>query len=53
MLFRSRAESFAGAAVAIPESELPTLPDGEFYWRELIGCAARLPEILSAAAARA
>jgi 16S rRNA processing protein RimM len=41
---RERAEAFVGAGVAIPESELPDLPEGEFYWRELIGCTARLPD---------
>ena len=34
---RDRAERFVGAGVLIPAAELAALPDGEFYWRELIG----------------
>jgi 16S rRNA processing protein RimM len=37
---RERAAEFAGAALLIPASELPALPEGEFYWRDLIGLRA-------------
>jgi 16S rRNA processing protein RimM len=37
---RERAERFAGAALLVPASELAELPEGEFYWRELIGLRA-------------
>lgn len=55
---RERAAEFAGAGVLIPASELPELPEGEFYWRELIGlraldaegeCLGTLVEILPTA----
>jgi 16S rRNA processing protein RimM len=39
-LTRDRAELFAGAELLIRESELAALPEGEFYWRELIGLRA-------------
>ncbi len=38
---RERAERFAGAALLVPPEALPTLPAGEFYWRDLIGLEAR------------
>jgi 16S rRNA processing protein RimM len=34
---RERAESWSGATLSIPETALPALPDGEYYWRDLIG----------------
>jgi len=37
---RDRAAEFAGAALLIPASELAPLPEGEFYWRDLIGLRA-------------
>jgi 16S rRNA processing protein RimM len=37
---RDRAERFVGARVLIPAADLPALPEGEFYWRELIGLRA-------------
>ena len=55
---RDRAAEFAGAALLIPASELATLPEGEFYWRDLIGlraldaqgeCLGTLVEILPTA----
>ena len=41
---RERCESWTGASVAIPEAALPALPDGEFYWRDILGLQARLPD---------
>lgn len=38
---RERAERFTGAALLVPPDALPTLPAGEFYWRDLIGLEAR------------
>ena len=35
---RNAAESLRGHSIEIPESSLPGLNYGEFYWRELIGC---------------
>lgn len=34
---RTLAESYKGLEVAVPESALPPLPEGDFYWRELQG----------------
>ena len=34
---REDAEPWAGASVLIPETALPPLPEGEYYWRDLIG----------------
>ena len=34
---RELAEQLKGARIFIDQSELPALPDGEYYWRELIG----------------
>jgi 16S rRNA processing protein RimM len=56
---RERAAQFTGAGVLIPASELAALPEGEFYWRELIGlraldrdgeCLGTLAEIVPTAA---
>ena len=33
----NQAESLVGAAIAVVSSQLPALPQGEFYWRDLIG----------------
>jgi 16S rRNA processing protein RimM len=38
---RERAERWTGAALLVPPSALPELPEGEFYWRDLIGLEAR------------
>ncbi len=38
---KERAEVWTGASVWIPESVLAPLPEGEFYWRELIGLRIR------------
>jgi 16S rRNA processing protein RimM len=35
-----RASAFTGAGVCIAASELAALPEGEFYWRDLIGLRA-------------
>ena len=40
---RAGAERWTGAAVCIPETALAPLPEGEFYWRDLIGARCRLP----------
>ena len=37
LLGRDAAEALKGAAVSIPRSEFPALPDNEFYWSDLIG----------------
>ncbi|MGD0275579.1 MAG: ribosome maturation factor RimM [Syntrophales bacterium] len=34
---RSSAEKLIGAKILIPADKLPPLPDGEYYWRDLIG----------------
>ncbi len=34
---RELAEAWAGARVSIPEAALEPLPEGEFYWREILG----------------
>lgn len=34
---RDAAEAWAGARISIPEAALAALPEGEFYWRDLIG----------------
>lgn len=34
---RNMAESYHGVEIAIDESQLPQLEDGEYYWRDLIG----------------
>jgi 16S rRNA processing protein RimM len=56
---RERAAEFIGAGVLIPANELAALPEGEFYWRDLIGlraldgdgeCLGTLVEILPTAA---
>lgn len=36
---RDAAEALKGAAVLVPRSRFPPLPDGEFYWIDLIGLA--------------
>ncbi len=39
---RARAESWVGAGVSIPEAGLQPLPEGEYYWRDLLGLRCRL-----------
>jgi 16S rRNA processing protein RimM len=34
---RNEAEGLVGAAIEVPESCLAPLPDGEYYWRQLVG----------------
>ncbi len=34
---REDAEPLIGAHIAVPRAELPALPEGEFYWEQLIG----------------
>jgi 16S rRNA processing protein RimM len=41
---RVQADVWTGSRVAIPESALHALPEGEFYWREILGLHARGPE---------
>jgi 16S rRNA processing protein RimM len=41
LLDRDAAQGWAGASVSIPESALRPLPEGEFYWRELLGARCR------------
>jgi len=35
---RAQVEPFVGLLVTAPSTTLPSLPEGEFYWYELIGC---------------
>lgn len=37
MLDRNASEALKGAAVSIPRSEFPALPEDEYYWSDLIG----------------
>jgi 16S rRNA processing protein RimM len=37
MLGRDAAEALKGAAVSVPRSAFPQLPDNEYYWSDLIG----------------
>ena len=39
---RNAAELLLGHSIQIPESSLPSLNEGEFYWRDLIGCRVEL-----------
>ena len=39
---RNAAELLRGHSIEIPESSLPGLNDGEFYWRDLTGCRVEL-----------
>ena len=41
---RNAAELLRGHSIEIPESSLPGLKDGEFYWRDLIGCRVELSD---------
>ncbi len=41
---RAAAESLVGEMIEIPESELPELPEGEYYTHDLIGMAVETPE---------
>lgn len=34
---RDEAQTFIGAEIAVPRAELPTLPEGEYYWADLEG----------------
>lgn len=34
---REAAESLRGCEIAIPRDELPPLPEGEYYWADLVG----------------
>ena len=36
---RNAAEALAGIDIGVPAESLPVLPEGEFYWRDLIGLA--------------
>lgn len=36
---RNRAEQFVNCDIAVLPSQLDSLPEDEFYWRDLIGCA--------------
>ncbi len=41
---RDAAESLIGELIEIPESELPTLPEGEYYTHDLVGMAVETSE---------
>lgn len=34
---RGQAEALAGALIAVDAAQLPSLPPGEYYWRDLVG----------------
>lgn len=36
---RSAAEALRGTLLSVPRSSLPPLPEGEYYWHDLIGLA--------------
>ncbi len=38
---RSQAESLVGNEICVPKECLPDLPDGEYYWHDLIGMEVR------------
>ncbi|MCC5860100.1 MAG: ribosome maturation factor RimM [Ectothiorhodospiraceae bacterium] len=38
---REAAESLKGREIAVPRDELPPLPEGEYYWADLIGLRVR------------
>lgn len=35
---KEAADALKGASVAVPRSQFPPLPDGEYYWSDLLGC---------------
>jgi len=41
LTLREEAAHFTGLEVSIPESELPTAPEGEYYYKDLVGLAVR------------
>ena len=41
---REQAEAWQGARISLPEASIQPLPEGEFYWREIIGLRARLAD---------
>ena len=41
---RHAAEAQRGAWVTVPRAQLRALPEGEFYWHQLVGCAVTLPD---------
>jgi 16S rRNA processing protein RimM len=38
---REAAEALRGKVVVVPASALEALPEGEFYWHQLVGCQVR------------
>ena len=41
---RAAAARLEGRLVTVPAGDLPRLPQGDFYWHELVGCEVRLDE---------
>lgn len=39
MTNRNDAEPFIGCEIAVDETQMPELPQGDYYWRDLIGMA--------------
>ncbi|GAA4500093.1 ribosome maturation factor RimM [Pseudaeromonas paramecii] len=35
---REEAQALVGADIGVSPEQLPSLPEGEYYWRDLIGC---------------
>lgn len=38
---REDAQALTGVDIAVAAEQLPSLPQGEYYWRDLIGCAVK------------
>lgn len=34
---REQAQAFTSVEIGVPNTDLPELPEGEFYWRDLMG----------------
>lgn len=41
---RDASERLAGTVIAVPRDGFPELPEGEFYWADLVGLAVRLED---------
>ena len=41
---REQAERMVGQAIAVYRDQLPALPDGEFYWTDLVGLSVELED---------
>ncbi len=41
---RTAAEALRGTLLSVPRASLPPLPDGEYYWHDLVGVAVVSPD---------